>query len=121
MSTKATKPVISTSTWPASRDDLHRYTALEIHAGVADIFSGKPRADCLPRVPQRNELLPARYGGTPMFAAGATGNTECATAMRKCYLMTADIFTKPLGPKRFAFLRDRLLGYTTTGQDTIED
>jgi hypothetical protein len=78
MSAKATKPVISTSTWPASRDDWHRYTALEIHAGVAD-------ADCLPRVPQRNELLPARYGGTPMFAAGATGNTEFATAMRKCF------------------------------------
>ena len=77
--------MISTSTWPASRDDWHRYTALEIHAGVADIFSGKPRADCLPRVPQRNELLPAQYGGTPMFAAGATGNTEFATAMRKCF------------------------------------
>ena len=82
---KATKPVISTSTWPASRDDRHRYTALEIHAGVADIFSGKPRADCLPRVPQRHEVLPPRYGGTPMFAAGATGNIEFATAMRKCY------------------------------------
>ena len=85
MFTKATKPIISTTTWPASRDDWHRYTALEIHAGVADIFSGKPRADCLPRVPLRNEVLPARYGGTPMFATGAAGNAEFATAMRKCF------------------------------------
>ncbi len=36
-------------------------------------------------------------------------------------LMTADILTKPFGPKRFRFLRDRLLRATTTGQDTIED
>jgi hypothetical protein len=36
-------------------------------------------------------------------------------------LMTADILTKPFGPRRFRFLRDRLLGATTTGQDTIED
>ncbi len=85
MSTKATKPTISTATWPASRDAWHRYTALEIHAGVADIFTGKPRTDCLPRVPLRNEILPARYGGAPMFATGAAGNAEFATAMRKCF------------------------------------
>ena len=85
MSTKATKPTISTATWPASRDAWHRYTALEIHAGVADIFTGKPRTDCLPRVPLRNEILPARYGGAPVFATGAAGNAEFATAMRKCF------------------------------------
>ena len=36
-------------------------------------------------------------------------------------LMTADILTKPFGPKRFRFLWDRLLGNTTTGQEEIED
>ena len=81
MSTKSNKPTISTATWPASRDAWHRYTALEIHAGVADIFTGKPRTDCLPRVPLRNEILPARYGGAPMFATGAAGNAEFATAI----------------------------------------
>jgi hypothetical protein len=43
------------------------------------------------------------------------------TDVQPIELMTADILTKPFGPRRFRFLRDRLLGATTTGQDTIED
>jgi hypothetical protein len=71
----------------------------------------------VPDIPKRSRHIDVKYH----FARHLVKAKHAKLRYLQTELMTADIFTKPLGPKRFAFLRDRLLGRTTTGQDAIED
>ena len=71
----------------------------------------------VPDIPKRSRHIDVKYH----FALHLVKAKHAKLRYLQTELMTADIFTKPLGPKRFAFLRDRLLGRTTTGQDAIED
>jgi hypothetical protein len=70
-----------------------------------------------PDIPKRSRHINVKYHKVRYMAR--KGHIEFRHLGTE--LMTADILTKPFGPKRFRFLRDRLLGATTTGQDTIED
>ena len=70
-----------------------------------------------PDIPKRSRHINVKYHKVRLMAR--TQRIEFRHLRTE--LMTADILTKPFGPKRFRFLRDRLLGNTTTGQEEIED
>ena len=70
-----------------------------------------------PDIPKRSRHIDVKYHKVRHMAS--TQRIEFRHLRTE--LMTADILTKPFGPKRFRFLRDRLLGNTTTGQEEIED
>ena len=71
-----------------------------------------------PDIPKRSRHIDVKYHFVRHLAKARHIYIELLYL--KTDLMTADIFTKPLGPTRFRFLRDRLLGITTMGGDKLE-
>jgi len=69
-----------------------------------------------PDIPKRSRHIDVKYH----FVRHLAKARHIELMYLKTDLMTADIFTKPLGPTRFRFLRDRLLGITTMGGDKLE-
>ena len=69
-----------------------------------------------PDIPKRSRHIDVKYH----FVRHLAKARHIELLYLKTDLMTADIFTKPLGPTRFRFLRDRLLGITTMGGDKLE-